>query len=355
MTALNDIVTSVEYLCPPPYSTSRQKHQEEDATPDASILTQSDSRKRPHTPEEDRSPKRFQFDQEEVLGSPTEVNTPSTTQDSPLKRICPVDDGEPLPTYTKSGSSVGGQDSNIKPTIFTRSTLPKALEAELAHLITTSIKAQIPSIAREISAQHIRTDLTSLATTHIDAFVQGTLPKLAAHALECHLSELQNEWDYAAAELRETKDELKTELQCDHDQLLRDFRDETAACFTEHEDKADKFKTNALMDIEDRLMHLDDAIDLHNLAPVRRSGVEDNASAALIAVVSELRKGRRERNSTRDAVTMFQRDHEQNLTLQQRVRVLRSLSRWNNADVFLSVHSENRRALMDSWIQETDV
>jgi len=251
-----------------------------------------------------------------------------------------------LPPYAASiTSSESDHQHDIKPTLFTRGTqnydLPALSLAGLGDLVSAAVQAQIPAIAAQVQ-QHV-------LTAHMRALAQGSIANyLASHMpplMRGYLSELQDEWGSAAQDLHEVKDEAITDIHSEREKVLKEIQDESLTSYEDFKEKMETLKDDLFVDLADKFTEFEEASQARiDASPPQytkdpRDTVETEAGG---------------KNSTQEAAKLFQRYHQGHLTIEQNVKVLLSIAKWNNADVFMAAGRDMQEALVKHWAGVAD-
>jgi len=342
--------------------------------------------KRPHNAQEEGSKqKKIRSDRasqwawhnaEYPLGSPTEENTPSFTCER-LSQQSTVDDQSthevqstqgyrgPLgqeeeaaqgarssidisnsdratqdhsPLYTASPASTGSLNQiNIKPTIFTRrtsSTITLSL-SELESLISNTIRAQIPLIAARVQTHNLTSGLTAWAQPSIADYIATHMPAIMHEAVVAHVSDVNDEFEYASAALQETKDDAITEIRSAEQSAVQEVHREYQVAIDDLQEQSQRL-SEALID---KCTELEDRLD----AKKSPSAPHEYLRQPPVGV-----------NNAQEAVKVFERFHRGRLTPEERVRVLLSIAKFSNAEVFMAAGLESRKMLVAHWSGRKD-
>lgn len=310
------------------------------------------------------------------LGSPTEENTPSSTCGR-LSQQSTVDDQSthevqstqeyrgPLgqeeeaaqgaqssigisnhdratqdhsPLYTASPASTGSLNQiNIKPTIFTRrtsSTITLTL-SELESLVSNTIRAQIPLIAARVQTHNLTPEVTAWAQPSIADYIATHMPAIMHEAASAYVSDVNDEFEHAAAALQETKDDAVTEIRSAEQSGVQEVHRESQVAIDDIQEQSQRL-SEALIDkcteLEDRLY----------------------AKSAPLAPPEYSRQPPVVVNNTNEAVKVFERFHRGRLTPEEQVRVLLSIAKFSNAEVFMAAGLESRKMLVAHWSGRKD-
>ncbi|THY99971.1 hypothetical protein D6C93_03809 [Aureobasidium pullulans] len=257
-----------------------------------------------------------------------------------------------LPPYAASiTSSESDHQHDIKPTLFTRGTqnhdLPALTLAGLGDLITAAVQAQIPAIAAQIQQHVLTAHMRALAQESIANYLSVHMPRL----MRGHLSELQDEWGSAAQDLHEVKDEAITDIHSERDTALKEIQDESHAAYDDFKEKTNEFKDEFLVDVEDKFSRLEDRMQAQiDASPPQYTQDPKHPKHPRDTVDTEAGG----KNSTQKAAKLFQRYHQGHLTIEQKVKVLLSIAKWNNADVFRAAGRDMQEALVKHWAGVAD-
>ncbi|KAH0290607.1 hypothetical protein M436DRAFT_61980 [Aureobasidium namibiae CBS 147.97] len=337
--------------------------------------------KRPHNAQEEGSKrKKIRSDRElqwawhnakYPLGSPTEENTPSSTcgrlsqqstvDDRTTHEIQPrqgyrdhsgqeeevaqgaqssINISDPdratqdhSPLYTGSSTSTGSLNQiNIKPTIFTRrtsSTITLTL-SELESLVSNTIRAQIPLIAARVQTHNLTSELTAWAQPSISDYIATHMPAIMYEAVAAHVSDVNDEFEHASAALQETKDDAITEIRSAEQSGVQEVHMESQVAIDDLQEQSQRL-SEALID---KCTELEDRLD---------------ARSAHLVPPEYLRQPPVGVNNTKEAVKVFERFYRDRLTPEEQVRVLLSIAKFGNAEVFMAAGLESRKMLVAHW------
>ncbi|THX03512.1 hypothetical protein D6D13_07662 [Aureobasidium pullulans] len=260
-----------------------------------------------------------------------------------------------LPPYAASiTSSESDHQHDIKPTLFTRGTqnhdLPALTLAGLGDLITAAVQAHIPAIAAQVQQHVLTAHMRALAQDSIANYLASHMPPL----MRGYLSELQDEWGSAAQDLHEVKDEAITDIHSERDTALKEIQDESQAAYDDFKEKTNDFKNEFLVDVEDKFGRCEDRMQaqIDTLPPQYTREPADAGNNAQTGETKDPEAG--SRDSTQEAAKLFQRYHQGHLTIEQKVKVLLSIAKWNNADVFMAAGRDMQEALVKHWAGVAD-
>ncbi|KAG9516648.1 hypothetical protein KCV07_g6616, partial [Aureobasidium melanogenum] len=243
------------------------------------------------------------------------------------------------PPYAVSEASTASLDQlNIKPTIFStrpRSPPPPTITltlTDLECLIAKTIRAQIPAIAAQIQTRNLTTELTAWAQPSIADYVDAHMPAIMEEAVSAHVSEVNDEFETAAASLHETKDEAITEIRSAEESGIQEVHRESQIVIEDLQEQSQRLSEA----LEDKCTELEDRLNA-------------KISPSLPPVYS-----RYPSNSAKEAVKMFERFHTGRLTSEEQVKVLLNIAKFNNAEVFVAADLESRRMLVGHWSGKKD-
>jgi hypothetical protein len=250
--------------------------------------------------------------------------------------------GVKTPLHAPSFASTVSLDRiNIKPTIFTTrpptkppSTITLTL-TELESLITTSIRAQIPLIAAHVQTHNLTSELTAWAQPSIADYIATHMPAIMHEAVSAHVSDVDDEFESASAALHETKEDAVTEIRAAEESGIQEVHRESQIAVDNLQEQSQRL-SDAL---EDKCTELEERLDA-KLNPL-----------ALPEYPKQLPVGV---SSAKEAVKVFERFHRGRLTPDEQVRVLLSIAKFTNAEVFMAADSESRRMLVAYWSGRRD-
>ncbi|KAI4723414.1 hypothetical protein E4T48_00034 [Aureobasidium sp. EXF-10727] len=261
--------------------------------------------------------------------------TPRTPEKSHLRDL----QGTQTPPYAASVSatSTASLDQlNIRPTVFTTrpqappsSTITLTL-SDLERLISTTIKAQIPAIAAEVQTRALATELTAWAEPSISDYITTHMPAIMQDAVAAHVCDVNDEFDSASAALHEVKDEATTEIKSIEASTTQAIHREYQVAVQELQEQSQRLSEV----LDDKCTELEDRLD------AKMSSSAPPGYSKLIPT---------DRNSVKDAVKMFERSHRGDLTEEEQVRVLLSIAKFSNAEVFVAAGVESRKMLIAHW------
>lgn len=251
-----------------------------------------------------------------------------------------------LPPYAASiTSSESDHQHDIKPTLFTRGTqnhdLPAPTLAGLGDLITAAVKAHIPAIAAQVQQHVLTAHMRALAQESIANYLASHMPPL----MRGYLSELQDEWGSAAQDLHEVKDEAITDIHSEREKVLKEIQDESLTSYEDFKEKMETLKDDLFVDLADKFTEFEEAFKVRiDASPPQytkdpRDTVDTDAGG---------------KNSTQEAARLFEHCHQGHLTIEQKVKVLLSIAKWNNADVFMAAGRDMQEALVKHWAGVAD-
>ncbi|KAG9663637.1 hypothetical protein KCU95_g2358, partial [Aureobasidium melanogenum] len=267
--------------------------------------------------------------------TPTHPSTISCNKSNDIRDI-------QAPPYAVSEASTASLDQlNIKPTIFT--TRPQAQPSptitltltDLETLIAKTIRAQIPTIAAQVQTRNLATELTAWAQPSIADYIDAHMPAIMHEAASAHVSDVNDEFESAAASLHETKDEAITEIRSVEESGIQDVHRESQIAIDDLQEQSQRL-SGAL---EDKCTELEDRLDA-------KMGSSTTPVYARHPPISG--------NSAKEAVKVFERFHRARLSSEEQVKVLLSIAKFNNAEVFAAADRESRRMLVAHWSGRKD-
>jgi hypothetical protein len=246
------------------------------------------------------------------------------------------------PPYAPSfASTVSLNRITIKPTIFTTrpeahapSTITLTL-SELESLITTSIRAQIPLIAAHVQTHNLTTEMTAWAQPSIADYIATHMPAVMHEAVSAHVSDVNDEFESASAALHEVKEDAVTEIRAAEESGIQEVHRESRIAVDNLQEHSQRL-SDAL---EDKCTELEDRLETKSnpLAPPEYSKQPPSGAS-----------------SAKEAVKVFERFHRGRLTPDEQVRVLLSIAKFSNAEVFMAADLESRRMLVAHWSGRKD-
>ncbi|KAG9599146.1 hypothetical protein KCU77_g3898, partial [Aureobasidium melanogenum] len=246
------------------------------------------------------------------------------------------------PPYAVSEASTASLDQlNIKSTIFT--TRPQAPPpptitltlTDLESLIAKTIQAQIPAIAAQAQTRNLTTELTAWAQPSVADYIDVHMPAIMEEAVSAHVSEVNDEFESAAASLHETKDEAITDIRSAEESGIQEVHRESQVAIDNLQEHSQRL-SGAL---EDKCTELEDRLDA-------KMGSSTTPVYARHPPISG--------NSAKEAVKVFERFHRARLSSEEQVRVLLSIAKFNNAEVFTAADLQSRRMLVAHWSGKKD-
>ncbi|KAH0144780.1 hypothetical protein KCU67_g12933, partial [Aureobasidium melanogenum] len=243
------------------------------------------------------------------------------------------------PPYAVSEASTASLDQlNIKPTIFT--TRPQAPPpptitltlTDLERLMAEVIQAQIPAIAAQVQNHNLAIELTAWAQPSVADYIDTHMPAIMEEAVSAHVSDVNDEFESAAASLHETKDEAITEIRSAEESGIQEVHRESQIAIDNLQEQSQRL-SGAL---EDKCTELEDRLDAKISPPAP-------------PVYSKCPS-----NGAKEAVQMFERFYRGRLTSEEQVKVLLNIAKFNNAEVFVAADLESRRMLVAHWSGKKD-
>lgn len=260
-----------------------------------------------------------------------------------------------LPPYAVSiTSSESDHQHDIRPTLFTRGTQNHDLSAlslaGLGDLVSAAVQAQISAIAAQVQQHVLTAHMRALAQESIANYLASHMPPL----MRGYLSELRDEWGSAAQDLHEVKDDAITDIHSERDTALKEIQDESRAAYDDFKEKTNEFKDEFLVDVEDKFGRCEDRMQaqIDALPPQYTREPADAGNNAETGETKDPEAG--SKNSTQEAARLFQHYHQGHLTIEQKVKVLLSIAKWNNADVFMAAGRDMQEALVKHWAGVAD-
>jgi hypothetical protein len=242
------------------------------------------------------------------------------------------------PPYAASLASTASLDQiNIKPTMFTTrtpSTITLTL-SELESLIAKTIRAQVPLIAAQVQTHNLTTEMTAWAQPSITDYIATHMPAIMHEAVSAHVSDVNDEFKFASAALQETKDEAIIEIRSTEQSGIQEVHRESQIAVDDLQEHSQRL-SEALVD---KCTELEERIDakMSSLAPPEYS-----------------RQPHVEISCAKEAVKVFERFHRGRLTPEEQVRVLLSIAKFSNAEVFMAADLESRKMLVAHWSSRQD-
>jgi hypothetical protein len=246
------------------------------------------------------------------------------------------------PPYAPSLASTVSLDRiNIKPTFFTTrpqaqppSTITLTLP-ELESLITTSVRAQIPLIAAHVQTHNLATELTAWAQPSIADYIATHMPAVMHEAVSAHVSDVNDEFESASAALHEAKEDAVTEIRAAEESSIQEVH---------------RSSQIAVDNLQEQSQRLSDALE------DKCTELEERLEAKMnpLALPEYSRQSPVGASSAKEAVKVFERFHRSRLTPDEQVRVLLSIAKFSNAEVFMAADLESRRMLVAYWSGRRD-
>ncbi|KAH0380271.1 hypothetical protein KCU92_g7642, partial [Aureobasidium melanogenum] len=283
---------------------------------------------------------------DELSGDQSTQGCPSPDRQLTPIRPCAIDCNNSddirdvqAPPYAASEASTASLDQlNIKPTIFTtrpQAPLPPTITltlTDLECLIAKTIRAQIAAIAAQVQTRNLTTELTAWAQPSIADYIDTHMPAVMEEAVSAHVSDVNDEFESAAASLHETKDEAITEIRSAEESGIQEVHRESQIAIDNLQEQSQRL-SGAL---EDKCTELEDRLDAKISSPAP-------------PVYSKCPS-----NSAKKAVQMFERFYRGRLTSEEQVKVLLNIAKFNNAEVFVAADLESRRMLVVHWSGRED-
>jgi hypothetical protein len=242
------------------------------------------------------------------------------------------------PPYAASLASTASLDQvNIKPTKFTTmtpSTITLTL-SELESLIAKTIRAQVPLIAAQVQTHNLTTEMTAWAQPSIADYIATHMPAIMYEAVSAHVSDVNDEFKFASAALQETKDEALVEIRSTEQSGIQEVHRESQIAvddLQEHSQRLSEALADKCTELEERL----DAKTSSSVPP-------EYSRQPLVGI-----------SSANEAVKVFERFHRGRLTPEEQVRVLLSIAKFSNAEVFMAADLESRKMLVAHWSSRKD-
>lgn len=220
----------------------------------------------------------------------------------------------------------------IKPTIFTRrtsSTITLTL-SELENLVSDTIRTQIPMIAARVQTQNLASELTAWAQPSIADYIATHIPAIMHEAVAAHISDVNDEFEHASAALQETKDDAVIEIRSAEQLGVQEVHRESQVAIDDLQEHSQRL-SEALID---KCTELEERLEA-KISPSARPGYS--------------RQSPIEVSNTKEAVKVFERFHRGRLTPDEQVRVLLSIAKFSNAEVFMAADLESRKMLVAHW------
>lgn len=272
----------------------------------------------------------------DLPGDPNPLCTPD--RDTPARNSLHDIRSIQFPLSTASPASTVSLDQvDIKPTIFRRrssSTITLTL-LELENLIATTIKAQIPLIAATVQTHNLTTEMTAWAQPSISDYIATHMPAIMHEAVSAHVSDVNDEFEHAAAALQETKDDAITEIRSAEQSGVQEVHRESQIAIDDLQEQSQRL-SEALID---KCTELEDRLD----AKPSSSAPAECSRHPLV-----------EASDIKEAVKVFERFHRARLTPDEQVRVLLSIAKFSNAEVFMAADLDSRKMLVAHWSGRRD-
>ncbi|CAD0098053.1 unnamed protein product [Aureobasidium mustum] len=247
-----------------------------------------------------------------------------------------------VPPCTASVASTASLDQlNIKPTIFTtKPQAPPPLNialtlTDLERLITTTIQAQIPAIAAQVQSQNLAAELTAWAQPSIADYIDTHMPAIMHEAVSAHVSDVNDEFESASASLHETKDEAITEIRSAEESGIEEVHRESQAAVETLQEESHRLSGV----LDDKCTELEDRLEARTSSSAPPVYSKQPPTVA---------------NSAKEAVKLFERFHRGRLASDEQVRVLLSIAKFNNAEVFAAADWESQKMLVAHWSGRKD-
>jgi hypothetical protein len=161
------------------------------------------------------------------------------------------------------------------------------------------------------------------------------MPAIMHEAVSAHVSDVNDEFESASAALHEVKEDAVTEIQAAEESGIQEVHRSSQIAVGDLQEQSQRL-SDAL---EDKCTELEERLDakLNPLAPPKYS--RQPAVGA---------------SSAKEAVKVFERFHRGRLTPDEQVRVLLSIAKFSNAEVFMAADLESRRMLVAHWSGRKD-
>lgn len=156
------------------------------------------------------------------------------------------------------------------------------------------------------------------------------MPAIMHEAVSTHVSDVNDEFECASASLHETKDEAITEIKSAEESGIEEIHRESQV---------------ALEDLQEHSQRLSGALD------DQCTELEDRLDAKLSSSETPVYASE---NSTKEAVKLFERFHRGPLSPDEQVKVLLSIAKFRNAEVFVAADRESQRMLVAHWSDRKD-
>jgi hypothetical protein len=273
----------------------------------------------------------------------TDIDTPTLGRPcTPAQSSCHNPRSVQTPPYAPSFTSAVSLDQiNIKPTIFTtrpQTQHPSSITltiSELESLIANTIRAQIPLIAAHVQTHNLTTELTAWAQPSIADYIAIHMPAIMHEAASAHVSDVNDEFESASAALHETKEDAVTEIRDVEESGVQGVLREYQIAIDDLQEQSQRL-SDALTD---KCTELEDRLD----AKMSSSAPPEYSRQPHVGL-----------SSAKEAVKVFERFHRDCLTPDEQVRVLLSIAKFKNAEVFMSADLESRRMLVAHWSGRRD-
>ncbi|CAD0090972.1 unnamed protein product [Aureobasidium vineae] len=156
------------------------------------------------------------------------------------------------------------------------------------------------------------------------------MPAIMQDAVAAHVSDVNDEFETASAALHEVKDEAIIEMKSIEQSAIQGIHQESQVAGEEFQEQSQRLSEV----LADKCTELEERLDakISSLAPPGYSRLPSATT-----------------NSAKEAVKMFERFHRGRLTPEEQVRVLLSIAKFKNAEVFVAADLESRKMLIEHW------
>lgn len=154
-------------------------------------------------------------------------------------------------------------------------------------------------------------------------------------AASAHVSDVNDEFESASAALHETKEDAVTEIRDAEESGVEGVHRGYQIAIDDLQEQSQRL-SDALTD---KCTELEDRLD----AKMNSSAPSEYSRQPLVGL-----------SSVKEAVKVFERFHRDPFAPDEQVRVLLSIAKFNNAEVFISADLESRKMLVAHWSGRED-
>lgn len=185
-------------------------------------------------------------------------------------------------------------------------------------------------IAARVQTQNLASELTAWAQPSIADYIATHIPAIMHEAVAAHISDVNDEFEHASAALQETKDDAVIEIRSAEQLGVQEVHRESQVAIDDLQEHSQRL-SEALID---KCTELEERLEA-KISPSARPGYS--------------RQSPIEVSNTKEAVKVFERFHRGRLTPDEQVRVLLSIAKFSNAEVFMAADLESRKMLVAHW------